>query len=215
MGLPIGTIVLIVVAILIWFGVLHRTLDRMRLSDKGALAIILLMGAGTFLDIPLSKGAVSVTANVGGALVPLAVAVWLAVTSDERPEKVRAIFTPVITGIFIWGLSKVMNPDEQFMSVPPIIIFGLAAGIISALAGRSRRAAFIGGVAGIVVSDIIHWIEAFTLGIPSTVAFGGAGTFDATVIAGILAVGLVEIVGEARERMVKVDAGGGDDDDQP
>ncbi|MGI6663502.1 MAG: hypothetical protein ACOX4B_08665 [Bacillota bacterium] len=56
MGLPIGTIVLIIVAILVFFGVLHRVLDRMRLTDRAALVIILLMAAGTFVDIPISRG---------------------------------------------------------------------------------------------------------------------------------------------------------------
>lgn len=211
MGLPIGTIVLIVVAILVYFGVLHRVLDRMRLSDRGALAIILLMAAGTFFDIPISKGAVPVSINVGGALVPLAIAIWLIVTADEGSEKVRSVFSAALTGGVIWGLTKILNPDEQFMSVPPMIIFGLTAGIIAALSARSRRAAFVGGVGGILVADIIHWIELLTAKIPGSVAFGGAGTFDATVVAGILAVGLVEIVGEAREHVVKPPAGGKED----
>lgn len=207
MGLPVGTIVLIIVAILVFFGVLHRVLDRMRLSDRAALVIILLMAAGTFIDIPVSRGAIPVSINVGGALVPLAVAIWLTVTAEDGGDRLRAILAPVITGGVIWGLSKVLNPEEQLMSVPPMIIFGLAAGVIAALSGRSRRAAFVGGVGGIIVADIIHWIELLSTGIPGSVDFGGAGTFDATVIAGVLAVGLIEIVGEAREHVVKQGAG--------
>lgn len=210
MGLPIGTIVLIIVAILVFFGVLHRVLDRMRLSDRGALVIIVLMAAGTFIDIPISRGAVPVSINVGGALVPLGVAIWLIVTADHGSERLRAILAPVITGGVIWGLSKVLNPEEQFMTVPPMILFGLAAGIIAALSGRSRRAAFVGGVGGILIADIVHWIELLSTGVPGSVSFGGAGTFDATVIAGILAVGLIELVGEAREHVVKQGAGESD-----
>lgn len=203
MGLPIGTIVLIIVAILVFFGVLHRVLDRMRLSDRAALAIVILMAAGTFFDIPISRGAVPVKVNVGGALVPLGVVIWLVATADEGSERIRSFFSAAVTGAVIWGLTKLLNPDEQFMSVPPMIVFGIAAGIIAALSGRSRRAAFIGGVGGILVSDIIHWLEVLTRRTRGSVAFGGAGTFDATVIAGILAVGLVELVGEAREHAVK------------
>lgn len=203
MGLPIGTIVLIIVAILVFFGVLHRVLDRMRLTDRAALVIILLMAAGTFVDIPISRGAVPVSINVGGALVPLAVAIWLTVTAQDGGDRLRAILAPVVTGGVIWGLSKVLNPEEQFMTVPPMIVFGLAAGVIAALSGRSRRAAFVGGVGGILVADIIHWIELLSTGVPGSVSFGGAGTFDATVLAGVLAVGLIELVGEAREHVVK------------
>jgi uncharacterized membrane protein len=201
--LPVGTILLIIVAILVYFGLLHRVFDRMRMNDTTALVIVLLMAAGTFLDLPLSRGAIPVTVNVGGALIPLIVAVWLTVTAEEASEKWRAIFAALTTGAVVWGLTKVLNPDEQFMRWSPMIAFGIAAGIIAALAGRSRRAAFIGGIGGLLVADIIHWIELAIKGIPGSVAFGGAGTFDATVIAAIISVGIVEITGEAREKAVK------------
>lgn len=208
MGLPVGTIVLIIVAILVFFGVLHRVLDRMRLTDRAALVIVLLMAAGTFIDIPISRGAVPVSVNVGGTLVPLGVVIWLIATAEDGGDRLRAILAPVITGAVIWGLRKVLSPDEQLMRVPPMIVFGLAAGIIAALSGRSRRAAFVGGIGGMLVADVIHWIELLTTGIPGNVSFGGAGAFDATVLAGVLAVGLIEIVGEAREHVVKQGPGG-------
>ncbi len=203
MQLPVGTILLIIVAILVYFGLLHRVFDRMRLNDTAALIIVLLMAGGTFLDIPLSRGDIPVSVNVGGALIPLVVAVWLIITADEAGEKWRSLFAVITTGAVVWGLTKVLNPDEQFMFWTPMLVYGVAAGIIAALAGRSRRAAFVGGIGGMLVADIIHWIEIAIKGVPSSVAFGGAGTFDATVIAAILAVGFVEIVGEAREKVVK------------
>ena len=129
MGLPIGSIVLIVLAILVFFGVLHRVLDRMRLTDRAALVVVLATAAGTFFDINLVQGTVPVKANVGGALVPLAVVIWLVATSDEAHEKARSVVSVVVTGLVVWGLTKVMNPDEQFMRISPMIVFGLSAGI--------------------------------------------------------------------------------------
>lgn len=199
-------------AILVYFGVLHRVLDRMRLSDTAALVIILLMAAGTFLNIPISRGAITISVNVGGALIPLIVAIWLIATADETGEKARAVFSALATGVVVWALKKTLNPDEQFMTWSPILVFGIAAGIVAALAGRSRRSAFIGGLGGILVSDVIHWIELMVRRIPGAVAFGGAGAFDSTIVASIIAVGLVELIGEARERAVKT--GGGDDHDR-
>lgn len=207
MQLPVGTILLILVAILVYFGVLHRVLDRMRLSDTAALVIVILMAAGTFLDIPVSGGNIPVRINAGGAIVPLGVVIWLVATADDASEKARSVFSILATGVVVWGLTKVLNPDEQFMRWSPMLVFGIAAGIIAALSGRSRRAAFAGGVGGVLVADIIHWIELVARRMPGSVAFGGAGTFDTTVIAGILAVGLVELVGEARERVVKTSGG--------
>lgn len=198
-----GTIILIIVAVLVFFGVLHRVLDRMRLTDRAALVIILAMAAGTFLDFSVPGGNIPIRVNVGGALIPLAVVVWLIATAEDASDKTRGVTSAVITGLVIWGLTKFMNPEEQFMRLSPMLMFGIAAGVIAALSGRSRRAAFVGGVGGILLSDILHWVELAVTNTPGSVAFGGAGAFDATVIAGVVAVGLMEFVGEAREHMVK------------
>ena len=214
MRLPFGTILLIIVAILAYFGLLHRVLDRMRLSDTAALVIALLMAAGTFLDIPISRGNIQVRANVGGAIIPLALVIWLVATADEASEKASSVFAVLATGVVVWGLTKVMSPEEQFMSFSPMLAFGIAAGIVAAVAGRSRRAAFAGGIGGILVADIIHLVELSVRKMPGAVAFGGAGTFDATVVAGILAVALVELVGEIRERAVKTGGGRGNESEK-
>ena len=49
--------------------------------------------------------------------------------------------------------------------------------------------------------DIAHLVEVVMKRMPSTVNIGGAGAFDAVVIAGIIAVGLAEIFGETMERL--------------
>jgi uncharacterized membrane protein len=207
-GLPIGVILLILVAILIYFGVLHRVLDRMRLSDRAALAIIVAMAAGSFVDVTLLRAPVQVRMNIGGGAIPIIAAIWLIATADEAEEKTGSILTALVTGGVIYGLSKILSPDEQFMRISPMLVYGIAAGIIAAVSGRSRRAAFIGGLGGMVLADIFHWIELAVTGTPGSVFFGGAGAFDSSVISAILAVGLVELVGEAREKMVKTPGGG-------
>lgn len=209
MGLPAGSIILLIVAILVFFGVLHRVLDRMRLSDRTALVILIAMAAGTFLEFDVARGPIPVRVNVGGFLIPLAVSIWLIATAQDNAEKVRGVLSALFTGGVVWLLGKIMNPEEQFMRISPMLIFGIVAGVISALSGRSRRAAFVGGVGGIILADVFHWIDLVVTRVPGSVMFGGGGTFDATVIAGILAVGLVELVGEAREHLVKGNEKGG------
>lgn len=212
MGLPAGTIVLAVVAVLIFTGVLHRVLDRMRLRDRAALLIILAIAAGSYLEFTLFRVPVQVTVNVGGALVPLGVVVWLIATSDTGEERVRAMVGIVSTGVVIWALSKAISPDEQWMRVSPMFVYGLAAGVVAAVSGRSRRAAFVAGLGGYLLSDILHWIELVVRRYPGAVALGGAGAFDATVLASVLAVLFVELVGEAREKLVKTRGGSEDGD---
>ena len=87
MGLPIGVILLILVAILIYFGVLHRVLDRMRLSDRAALAIIVAMAAGSFVDVTLLRAPVQVRMNIGSGAIPIIAAIWLIATAEEAEEK--------------------------------------------------------------------------------------------------------------------------------
>ena len=54
--LPIGMIVLIVVSALIYFGLAQRVLDRMKLSDKGALIVVAALIVGSFITIPITGG---------------------------------------------------------------------------------------------------------------------------------------------------------------
>jgi len=95
------------------------------------------------------------------------------------------------------------------MLIEPTYFFALIAGVVGYLSGRSRRSAFIGGTMGVVVADMAHYVELNVRGIRGTTALGGAGVFDAVVIAGLLAVFLAEIVGETREYMARGPLGGG------
>ena len=213
LGLPYGNIILAVLAVLVYFGVLQRVLDRMRLNDRVALVVIVAIAAGSFIDVSLVSRPVEVSLNIGGALIPLAFSVWLVATAHQPSEKIRAVIAVLVAGGMVWGLGKVLSPDDQWMRISPMLIFGLTAGVVAGLAGRSRRAAFVGGLGAIIIADIIHLVELTVMKIPGSVAFGGAGAFDATIISGILAVGLVEIIGEVRERALKT-AGGDEDSDE-
>jgi hypothetical protein len=53
----------------------------------------------------------------------------------------------------------------------------------------------------VVLSDIAQYIELLSRRIPGRTWIGGAGAFDAVVIAGVIAVVLAEVVGESRERL--------------
>jgi uncharacterized membrane protein len=200
--MPVGLIVLLAVAALVYFGLAHRVLDRMRLTDRQALLFIGLMLLGSFVDIPLLRNAVDLSINVGGALVPLALAVFLLVRADEPREKVRALLAALVTAGFVWGLSQLTDfepPERDF--IDPIWLFSIVAGLVGYLAGRSRRAAFIAGTMGILLVDVFSLAKNLTRGLPATMAIGGAGVFDSIVLAGVIAVGLAELVGETRERL--------------
>ena len=78
MGFTIGRLILLSLALLIFFGVAERVLDRMHMSDKSALLVIAAIVLGSFVNFTLYQSdLLTVRFNVGGALVPLAVALYV------------------------------------------------------------------------------------------------------------------------------------------
>lgn len=200
--MPTGMILLLIVAALVYFGVAQRILDRMRLTDTQALIFIGLMIAGSFIDIPIFRGTTEVSINIGGALVPLALAIYLLTKADTTREWVRGVVAALVTAGIVYGISQITDFEPPRRDIiDPMWLFSIVAGVVGYLAGRSRRSAFIAGTVGIILTDVIHMVQSFAVNLPTTVAIGGAGVFDTTVVAGLIAVGLAEIVGESRERI--------------
>ncbi len=200
MSLPVGMIILLVVGVLVYFGIAQRILDRMRLTDKQALMFIAAVIVGSFIDIPLMRAPVELSVNVGGAILPATLAVWLIAKADETGERVRAVLASLLVAVAVMLGARYLPYEPENMFLDPKLIYGITAGLIAYLAGRSRRSAFIGGTLGIVLSDIAHFVTLYRTGIPGTTSIGGAGAFDVVMIAGIVAVMVAELVGETREK---------------
>lgn len=197
--MPFGLTVLVIVSILILFGIGHRVLDRMRLSDKTALLFLAAIFIGTLLpDIPITK---RFSINIGGAIVPIILVVYLYVKAGTREEKMRSIWASIISGAAVYVMGKILPSEPETMVFDPNYIYGILAGIIGYLFGRSRRASFIAGVMGVILADIAQGIENAVLNIPTPVRLGAGGAMDAVVISGLLAVILAEFIGEIREKM--------------
>ncbi len=194
-------ILLLVVGVLAYFGLAQRLLDRMRLTDKQALFFIAAIIVGSFVDVPLMRSPVELSVNVGGALLPAALAIWLIATADETAERIRAVVASFLVAgaVMLGSLYLPYEPENMFLD--PKLIYGIAAGIIAYIAGRSRRAAFIGGTLGIILSDVYHFYTVLRAGIPGTTDIGGAGAFDVVIIAGLVGVMVAELVGETREKL--------------
>lgn len=205
-SLPIGLIALIVVSVLIYLGFMHRVLDRMRLTDKAALLVLAVILIGGFIDIPVRAGNLTMSINVGGALVPIGLAIYLIAKADQTSEKTRAIVGALITGAVVYGIGTfvftgIREPAGRFAFVDIIYVYPIVAALIAYAVGRSRRAAWVAATMGVLFADIIHGTRLAAAGAAGVVNFGGAGAFDVVILSGILAVLLAEIVGEVRERM--------------
>ncbi len=196
--MSIGMILLVVIALLILFGVLQRVLDRMALTDRQALACVAAIFIGGWLpDINLGM----VTLNIGGALVPLLVCIYLFFHAGTGKERLRAIVAAVVTAAAVYAIGLFFPADPVTMPFDPMILYGLCGGIVAWLLGRSRRSAFIAGVLGILLADAAVGIVNWSRGINQVVHLGGAGALDAVVLSGIGAVLLCELFGEIMERI--------------
>lgn len=198
--MSVGMVVLTVVAVLVFFGVLQRVLDRMYLTDRSALVLIAAMFIGTLLP-NLVIGRVSV--SIGGAVIPLGVCIYLWIRAGTAKEVVRSVIGAILTGAAVFGLSMLLPNEPEAMFMDPNLLYGLAGGIIAWILGRSRRGAFICGVVGVILADVITALLNWNRGIDQQLVLGGAGIADTVVISGVLAVLLAEIVGEITERVVR------------
>ncbi|MBQ6859559.1 MAG: DUF1614 domain-containing protein [Clostridia bacterium] len=197
--MSIGMILLIVLALLILFGVLQRVLDRMALTDRQALACVAAIFIGGWLP-DISFGLVQV--NIGGAIVPIIVCVYLLLHAGTTKEKMRAWVSGALTAAAIYALTLIIPADPvQMPFLDPMILYGVAAGLIAWMLGRSRRSAFIAGVSGVILADLISAITLWARGINQTLYLGGAGALDAVVLSGVIAVLMCELTGELAERL--------------
>lgn len=200
-----GMMLLIIAAVLVFCGLLQRVLDRMYLTDRQALVIIAAMLLGTFLpNIDLRAFSV----NLGGAVIPLGVCVYLFIKADEAAERWRTIIGTVLTAGAVYALSALLPPEAEILPLDPMWLYGLCGGIIAWILGRSRRGAFICGIAGVILADIASALIAGMQGYQTQLVLGGAGIADATVISGVIAVLLCELVGELAERFVRAHQAG-------
>jgi len=199
--MSIGFITLIALSLLMLFGVTSRIFDRMRMNDRVALLIVGLVFAGGLIpDIPLGN---NVSINVGGAIIPIALCVYLFIKAGTTKERVRAIFASLAGGAIVFFAGRLLPNEPETMVFDPIIIYGILAGFTAYLFGRSRRSAFIGGIMGVLLGDLTQGIVSRTQGLNTPIRFGGAGAFDAVILSGIIAVVMAELIGETRERFAK------------
>lgn len=197
--MTISMILLMIVAILILLGVGQRVLDRLHLNDKLALMFIaLIIILGFVPDIRVTE---TFAFNLGGAVVPLALCIYLFIKADTAWERWRSILASLLTGAAIFAIGW-FSPDEpETITVDPIILYGLAAGAIAYIFGRSRRCAFIAGVIGMMLANTANAVYVWMRGVPQEFVLGGAGAMDGIVVAGLVGVLLAEILGEIIERM--------------
>lgn len=202
MGFYAGRLILLGLSLLIFFGLTERVLDRMHLTDRQAIVVVVAILIGSFLNFNIYQTEdLTVRVNIGGAVLPLVVAVYVWLQAGTIKEKIRSLLGAVLTAILIIGLGWFFRNDEYSLPIDILYLYPIIAGSIGYLFGRSRKGAFVSAVLGVIFTDITHGIYLVWTKTPGMVHFGGGGIFDSVILAGVLAVCLAEFIGESRERI--------------
>jgi uncharacterized membrane protein len=121
--------------------------------------------------------------NVGGALIPAAVSIYLIV---RRRLLLPAFFCTAAVAAAVYFFSRTV---PGLGIVVPVYVAPVSAAVAALVASRVQAAplAYIGGSLGTLFGgDLLRMPHLLSLGSP-LVSIGGAGTFDGIFISGILA----------------------------
>ena len=169
------------------FDAMRQAFERLGLSSGGALALIMGCALGSVVNLPVSRlrhgGLVAL--NVGGCLVPLLFAAWVA--WHARLGLGEVLIEVTVVGAVSWRASRVETGVGVTMSA---WVAPLAAIACSAIVDADVLAplAYIGGTLGTLVgADLLRLHEAAE-GDPAVLSIGGAGTRDGIFLAGVIAV---------------------------
>jgi uncharacterized membrane protein len=128
-------------------------------------------------------GATVVAINVGGALIPILVSIYLIVSTGMI---VRMALATVIVALIVNRLAQIV--PGVGIAVPMIVPPLAAAGVALLLAfRRAPPVAYVAGSMGALIgADLMNLRDIAAIGAP-VVSIGGAGTFDGVFLTGIIA----------------------------
>ena len=211
--------ILIIVFVLVFIGLIGTAFSRIGFSSREVTILFLATFAGSFINIPIatleshepvltnafvrvygmtyrippiseeSKKTV-IAVNLGGALIPIAVSMYLLF---KFPDIIPFAALGVLVVSFISHL--VSKPVKGVGIVSPALISPIAAAIFSIaisveflIANETFVLAYVCGVLGTLIgADISNLGKIKRIGAPIA-SIGGAGTFDGVFLSGIIAV---------------------------
>ena len=202
---------------LVQFRILHYAYERMGISPRSAMWILFLTLLGSSINIPLAEfppervisgtvvhhlgmryvvpvvhqwpGTV-LAINVGGALIPIMLSLYLAFKNRVVAKSVIAMAAVALV------THHLAQPVRGVGITLPIFIPPIVA-VVCALILSWQQAgplAYIGGSMGTLIgADLMNLGKIQGLGAP-VASIGGAGTFDGVFLVGIVAVLLASLI---------------------
>ncbi len=213
-ALPIFFVLLVLLGVvfaLIEIGVLEYAYEKMGISRRHVMTILLLTFLGSYVNVPVAElppetvvsnrvvsffgipyviphverwpGTV-IALNLGGAIIPTILSIYLMVKKRQYGRTLSAVAVVAVAVHLLAYPVRGVGIAVPWLA-PPIV----AAAVAWLLAPRSAPSvAYIAGSLGTLIgADLLNLNKVAGLGAPIA-SIGGAGTFDGIFLAGILAV---------------------------
>jgi uncharacterized membrane protein len=198
--------------VLVQIGMISIAFDKLGLSEDSAYLLLLCTLVGSLINLPLFSlkadsefplkipvelmrmtffklppvtDRITVTINVGGAVVPVAFSLYLIAQNPLNPFEVAIAVAAVALLSY-----KISWPMQGVGIGMPMMIAPIVAALIATVLDPQQRAplAYIGGTLGVLIgADLLRMNDIRKLGSPFA-SIGGAGTFDGVYITGLVAV---------------------------
>ncbi len=208
--LLILTALLAVMGVLVALRMLRYASETMQISEAALLVILGLSLVGSYVNIPVAylpahriitadeirffgmtyvipvvrqTRATMIAVNLGGAVIPLALSLYLLVKHELYV--LAAIATACVAAV----CHLLARPVPGFGIALPIFVPASVTAIIALALTRRRAAplAYISGSCGVLIgADLLNLPSVSALGAP-VASIGGAGTFDGIYLTGLLA----------------------------
>ena len=146
--------------------------------------ILLLTLLGQIVNIPLfSLGRTVVAINVGGALLPILLSLYL---FFHLPLRGRMLIGTAIVTVIVHSLARIVPGAGIAVPwlVPPLT--AAAVGLLLSFRQAPPVAYVAGSMGTLIGADLLNLHRIAEIGVP-VVSIGGAGTFDGVFLTGIIA----------------------------
>jgi uncharacterized membrane protein len=204
-------LLLAAVVVVLQIGILGYAYEKIGIQRRTAYLILLLSLLGSYVNIPIAELAgpktieyqwvrdrigwpylapqikewpSTLAINVGGAIVPAVLSVYL---MAKNQIYVEAAIGTILVAVVVYYLAE---PIRGMGIAVPIFVPPIVSAVVGMLLSREHAApvAYVSGCMGTLVgADIMNLGVIGELG-ASIVSIGGAGTFDGVFLTGILAV---------------------------
>ncbi len=162
---------------------------RLRAKVSEVSAPVTVFGVTYRVPLIVQTGRTTIAVNVGGAIVPSAVAIYL-ICHDRLHLSVLIATLAVIAIVF-----AVARPVPGVGIVTPALVPAVSAALVAVWLGGHFVAAvaYVAGTFGTLVgADVLNLPRVRSLRAP-VVSIGGAGTFDGVFLTGLVAVLLASL----------------------